>query len=64
MKPAFQITALLSLAGLSAAHQASAAVDFVKDIQPILENNCLSCHREGHVKGGVRLDTLQQATTS
>ncbi len=64
MKPAFQITAIITLVGLSPAPVASAAVDFVKDIQPILENNCLSCHREGHVKGGVRLDTLEQAITS
>ena len=31
-------------------------VDFVKDIQPILEFNCVACHREGHSKGGLRLD--------
>jgi len=32
-------------------------VDFVKDIQPILEFTCVACHREGHDKGGLRLDT-------
>jgi formylglycine-generating enzyme required for sulfatase activity len=31
-------------------------VDFVKDVQPILELNCVACHREGHDKGGLRLD--------
>ena len=31
-------------------------VDFVKDIQPILELNCVACHREGHDKGKSRLD--------
>ena len=31
-------------------------VDFVKDIQPIFEFNCVSCHREGHDKGGLRMD--------
>ena len=31
-------------------------VDFVKDIQPILEFNCVSCHREGSKKGGLRMD--------
>ncbi len=64
MKLASRYTALTTLALSSAALTASAAVDFVKDIQPILENNCVSCHRKGNVKGGVRLDTRKEATTS
>lgn len=32
-------------------------VDFVQDIQPILEFNCVACHREGHKDGGLRLET-------
>ena len=32
-------------------------VDFVKDVQPILEFNCVACHREGYAKGGLRLDS-------
>lgn len=36
-------------------------VDFVADIQPILELNCVSCHREGHADGGLRLDTRAAA---
>lgn len=35
---------------------APAAVDFVKDIKPILEFNCVSCHREGKDKGELRYD--------
>jgi formylglycine-generating enzyme required for sulfatase activity/mono/diheme cytochrome c family protein len=31
-------------------------VEFVKDIQPILEFNCVACHRDGHKGGGLRLD--------
>lgn len=31
-------------------------VDFVKDIQPIFELNCVACHREGHDKGNLRMD--------
>lgn len=27
-------------------------------VQPILEERCLSCHNEGKMKGGLRLDTL------
>jgi len=36
-------------------------VDFVKDVQPILELNCVACHREGHVKGGLRMDVRELA---
>ena len=64
MKLASRLTTLASLALSTAASTAGAAVDFVKDIQPVLENNCVSCHRKGNVKGGVRLDTFKEATTS
>jgi formylglycine-generating enzyme required for sulfatase activity len=36
-------------------------IDFVKDIQPLLELNCVACHREGHDKGGLRLDVKSEA---
>src|SRR3954470_16519715 len=36
-------------------------IDFVKDIQPVLEFNCVACHHEGHVKGGLRLDKASEA---
>ncbi|HUR47207.1 MAG TPA: SUMF1/EgtB/PvdO family nonheme iron enzyme [Candidatus Saccharimonadales bacterium] len=36
-------------------------VDFEKDIQPILEFNCVACHRETHDKGGLRLDNKMAA---
>ncbi|MSU63333.1 MAG: hypothetical protein EXS31_13210 [Pedosphaera sp.] len=39
-------------------------VNFVKDIQPILEFNCVSCHREGHAKGELRLDNKSDAFKS
>ncbi len=39
----------------------AATVDFVKDIQPILEFNCVACHREGNAKGKLRLDTKAEA---
>ena len=35
----------------------SSAVEFVRDVKPILEHNCVSCHRENNDKGDVRLDT-------
>lgn len=36
-------------------------VDFVKDIQPILEVSCVSCHLEGHAKAKLRLDLKAEA---
>ena len=39
-------------------------VDFVKEIQPILEYNCVGCHREGEAKehgGGYQLDIKEKA---
>ncbi len=36
-------------------------VDFVKDVQPLLELNCVACHREGHAKGKLRLDNASDA---
>jgi len=36
-------------------------IDFVEDIKPILEATCVSCHREGHDKGDLRLDERQHA---
>ena len=35
----------------------AADVDFVKEIQPILERTCLKCHGPEKPKGGLRLDT-------
>lgn len=32
-------------------------VRFVKDVQPILEYNCVACHRADYDKGDVRMDT-------
>ena len=33
-------------------------LDFIRDVKPILEHNCISCHREDNAKGDIRLDTL------
>ena len=38
-----------------------AGIDFVRDVKPVLEHNCVSCHRDGNVKGNVRLDTKEAA---
>jgi hypothetical protein len=34
------------------------AVDFVKEVQPILETRCLECHNPDKVKGELLMDTL------
>ena len=36
----------------------SSEIDFIRDVKPILEHNCISCHREDNAKGDIRLDTL------
>ncbi|MCS1407992.1 MAG: Hercynine oxygenase [Verrucomicrobia subdivision 3 bacterium] len=36
-------------------------IDFIQDIQPILEFNCVACHREGHAKGGLQLNNQESA---
>jgi formylglycine-generating enzyme required for sulfatase activity len=66
MKFSYPLVTLATASLVSSPLPARAAVDFVKDIQPILELNCVSCHREGkgNSKGGVRLDTREQALTS
>lgn len=40
---------------------ADTKVDFVKDIQPILQNSCIKCHGPEKQKGGLRLDSKAAA---
>ncbi len=51
--------ALLALLGATLLFPASAhaAVDYLKDIKPVLQQRCLSCHGALRQKGGLRLDT-------
>ncbi len=37
----------------------AATFDFSRDIQPMLEQNCVSCHGEARQKGKLRLDTRE-----
>ncbi|MBT7853820.1 MAG: SUMF1/EgtB/PvdO family nonheme iron enzyme [Opitutae bacterium] len=39
-------------------------VDFIRDVKPILELNCVSCHREDKAKGKLRLDNAVDAFKS
>lgn len=36
-------------------------IHFTEHVQPILELNCVSCHREGNADGGLRLDVKSEA---
>ncbi len=36
-------------------------VDFFREVKPIIETRCYSCHQGSKVKGGLRLDTLAAA---
>jgi len=53
----FQIAALMSIALLAA--PARADVDFVKDIQPLLEKACIKCHSGPKAKGGLSFETKE-----
>ena len=64
MKLLTRLTLLSAISVPSYFTHSHAAVDFVKDVQPILELNCVSCHREGNVKGGVQLDTKAKALST
>ncbi|MFM7103872.1 MAG: c-type cytochrome domain-containing protein, partial [Verrucomicrobiota bacterium] len=35
-------------------------IDFVRDIQPVFEFQCVACHREGHDKGDLRMDVAAE----
>jgi hypothetical protein len=44
--------------GVAAAVGADGPVDFHRDVAPILERSCLSCHRPGNKKGDISLATF------
>ncbi|MEM0969230.1 MAG: DUF1549 domain-containing protein, partial [Verrucomicrobiota bacterium] len=48
---------MVALAAVSLSH--GWAVDFEKDIRPILEFRCVECHRDGVLEGELRMDSLQ-----
>ena len=39
-------------------------IDFVRDVKPVLEFNCVSCHRADNAKGKLRLDAKEHAFKS
>ena len=40
----------------------TAALEFKKNIQPVLEEYCYDCHGDGEKKGGVALDAFNSST--
>ena len=48
--------ALLFPTAIHAESGAAAPIDFRRDVQPILEAKCVSCHREEKDKGSLRMD--------
>ena len=60
MKTTLALTLGVSLA-LNAATAAEGKVDFAKDIQPILQQNCIKCHGAEKQKGKLRLDSRDAA---
>jgi hypothetical protein len=50
---------LLSLTVLVGNSPAAEPVDFVRDVKPILNKHCASCHAGKHQRGGLRLDSAR-----
>ncbi|MCI0620841.1 MAG: DUF1553 domain-containing protein [Acidobacteria bacterium] len=44
---------------VAATSEGPSPVGFAKDIKPIFERNCLSCHKAGNAKSGLVLETLE-----
>lgn len=62
VRASVRLPTLLSLVLLaSAAGVSAAAVDFARDIQPILADRCYSCHGPEKQKSGLRLDQKSAA---
>ncbi len=47
----------LLLAALPAEAPPAVAVDYVRDVKPILAQNCVKCHGPDKRRNGLRLDT-------
>src|SRR5947209_19795853 len=55
------VTALCASVTLADRTEATAPIDFVRDIQPIFAQNCYKCHDAAKHKGGMRLDSKATA---
>lgn len=61
MPTRFCLFALLILSTAVAVRAADTPVDFVRDIQPILNDQCVSCHGAEKARGHLRLDVKSMA---
>jgi len=57
----FFLTVSLALAETTLPPPANRKIDFEKDVQPMLEQKCYSCHGEEAQQSGLRLDRRQNA---
>lgn len=55
------LLAILAAAGAATSLAAADKVDFAKDIQPVLQQNCFKCHGPEKQKGKMRLDSREFA---
>ncbi len=61
-QPATAPAAISAAAPVATAGPESAIrIDFAKEVQPIFEMNCLSCHKSANAKSGLSLETLESA---
>lgn len=56
-----KLPATLIIAAVICAVHADAAVEFVRDVRPIFQRHCYSCHGEKKQKSGLRLDVRAPA---
>jgi len=56
-----QIIFAICLTALVAASAVAEPIDFVRDIQPILQQHCYECHGEEKQRSGLRLDIRSEA---
>jgi hypothetical protein len=55
------LVAIIAVVGAAAGVSGQNKVDFVKDIQPVLQQNCIKCHGPEKQKGKLRLDSRDAA---
>ena len=57
----FVLAALLALLACADSLRAADAVDYVRDVQPILARHCVECHGPNEQNSDLRLDTARGA---